>query len=108
MISPTSKDFGTVKVKSKPRKQTFTLTNEDSSQTITFSNPLATVSNFPIFSFPKKGATTCPHQLLPKGQCNLTLQFVAKRKKTPVSGTVTIFDNAANANQTIPLSGTGK
>jgi hypothetical protein len=106
-ISPTTKDFGVAKVK-KPKKQTFTLTNEDSSQTITFTNPLATVTNFPIFSFPKKGATNCHRTLPPKGQCNLTLQFVAKKKGTPESGTVTIFDDAGNANQTIPLSGSGK
>jgi len=107
-ITPTMKNFGGVKVHSKPKKQTFILTNADSSQTITFSNPLATVSNFPIFAFPRKGATTCAQHLAPKGQCKLTLQFKPKQRGTPVSGTVTIFDDAGNANQTIQLSGTGK
>ncbi len=107
MITPTSKDFGAVKVH-KHKKQTFTLTNEDSSQTITFASTLATVTNFPIFAFPKTGATNCPQHLGPKGQCNLTLQFSPKKKKTPVAGTVTIFDDAGNANQTISLSGKGK
>jgi hypothetical protein len=108
MISPTTHDFGTVKRHSKPRKQTFTLTNEDSSQTITFSNPLATVTNnFPTFAFPKKKATNCHQTLAPKGNCTLTVQF-APKSKGPLAGTVTIFDNAANANQTIPLTGTGK
>ena len=107
MITPTSKDFGGVKVH-KTKKQTFTLTNEDSSQTINFGTPLATVTNFPIFAFPKSGATNCPQHLAPKGQCNLTLQFTPKKKKTPVAGTVTIFDDAGNANQTISLSGKGK
>ena len=102
------KDFGAVKVKVL-KKQTFILTNEGSTgQTITFQNPLATVTNFPIFSFPKKGGTTCRQQLPPKGQCKLTLQFIAKQRGTPETGTVTIFDDAGNANQTIPLSGTGK
>jgi len=107
MITPPSKDFGTVKVHSKPKKQTFTLTNEGSSgQTITFQNPLATVSNFPTFAFPKK-ATTC-HQTLPAmGHCTLILQF-APKSKGPQAGTVTIFDNAGNADQMIPLSGAGK
>jgi len=107
-ITPTMKDFGTVKVH-KLKKQTFILTNEGSpGQTITFQNPFATVTNFPIFSFPKKGATTC-HQTLPaQGQCKLTLQFIAKQRGTPETGTVTIFDDAGNANQSIPLSGTGK
>lgn len=107
-ITPTSKNFGNVKVR-KIKKQTFTLTNEGSSgQTITFQNPLATVSNFPIFSFPKKGATTCHRTLPAKGQCKLTLQFRAQQRGTPESGTVTIFDDAGNADQTIQLSGTGK
>jgi hypothetical protein len=106
-ISPTMKDFGTVKVR-KIKKQTFILTNEGSSGHITFQNPLATVSNFPIFSFPRKGATTC-HQTLPaKGQCKITLQFRATQRGTPESGTVTVFDDGGNADQTIPLSGTGK
>jgi hypothetical protein len=107
-ISPTTKDFGAVKVK-KLKKQTFILTNEGSSgQTITFQSPFATVTNFPIFSFPKKGATTCHQTLKAKGQCKLTLQFKATQRGTPESGTVTIFDDAGNADQTIPLSGTGK
>jgi hypothetical protein len=106
-ISPSSKNFGTVKVKSKPRKQTFILTNEDSSQTITFQKTLATVTNAPSFRFPKKKATTCTQTLPPMAQCNLTLQF-SPRKKGPLAATVTIFDNAANADQTIPLTGTGK
>jgi hypothetical protein len=65
------------------------------------------VSNFPTFAFPKKKATTC-HQTLPAmGHCTLKLQF-RPTTKGPLAGTVTIFDNAGNANQTIPLSGTGK
>jgi hypothetical protein len=106
-ITPTMKDFGAVKVR-KPKKQTFILTNEGSTgQTITFQNP-PTVTNFPIFRFPKKGATTCPQHLPPKGQCNLTLEFIPKHRGTPETGTVTIFDDAGNANQTISLSGSGK
>ena len=106
-ISPTTKDFGAVKVH-KLAKQTFILTNEDSSQTITFQRRLAIVTNSPIFQFPKKHATNCHQTLPPKGQCNLTLQFIARKKGTPESATVTIFDDAGNANQTISLSGSGK
>jgi Cep192 domain 4 len=107
-VTPTSKNFGFVKVR-KIKKQTFTLTNEGSSgQTITFSNPLAIVSNFPIFSFPRKGATTCHRTLPSKGQCKLTLQFRASQRGAPETGTLTIFDDAGNANQSISLSGTGK
>jgi hypothetical protein len=107
-ITPTMKDFGTVRVHSKAKTQTFTLTNEGSTgQTITFQKPLATVTNFPIFRL-KKGATTCPQHLPSKGQCNLTLEFIPKHRGMPETGTVTIFDDAGNANQTIPLSGSGK
>jgi centrosomal CEP192-like protein len=107
MITPTSHDFGTRKRHSTPRKQTFTLTNEDSSQTITFNHTLATVTNAPSFEFPKKKATNCHLTLPPMANCTLTLQF-SPRKKGPLAATVTIFDNAANANQMIPLTGTGK
>ena len=107
-VTPTTKDFGSVKVR-KVKKQAFILTNEGSTgQTITFIPPVASVSNFPIFSFPRKGGTTCPKHLAPKGQCKLTLQFKARQRGTPESGTLTIFDDAGNADQTIPLSGTGK
>ena len=107
MISPPSKAWGKVNVKVL-KKQTFILTNESSSATITFFTPLGTVSNFPIFSFPRTGATTCPQHLPPKGTCQLILQFRPVRKRVPQVGTATIFDDAVNANQTIPLSGTGK
>ena len=107
MITPTSHDFGTVKRHSKPRKQTFTLTNEDSSRTITFGTPLATVTNGPSFALPKKKATNCHQTLPPLGNCTLTVQF-APKPKGALAGTLTIFDNAANANQMIPLTGTGK
>jgi hypothetical protein len=96
-----------VKRHKKP-KQTFTLTNTATSgRSITFGTPLATVSNFPTFAFPKKKATTCHQTLPPQGNCTLTLQF-APKSKGPLAGTVTIFDDAGNANQMIPLTGTGK
>jgi hypothetical protein len=92
----------------KRKKQTFTLTNESTSgQAITFQNPLAMVTNFPIFSFPA-GGTNC-HQILPaKKHCKLKVQFTPTSRGTPENGTVTILDNAGNADQTIPLSGTGQ
>ena len=107
-ITPPTENFGNVKVGGKPKKQTFTLSNEATSgASITFGNPLATVSNFPTFGFPKKGTTTCHQKLPPKGHCTLKVQF-APTSQGPATGDVTIFDNAGNANQTIPLSGTGQ
>ena len=51
--------------------------------------------------------TTCGAQLFPKKKCKLTLQFEPNSvgAKSP---SVTIFDNAGNANQVIPLSGKGE
>ena len=106
-VTPPSKDYGNVKV-GKRKSQTFTLTNESTSgQAITFLSPnFAMVSNFPIFAFPK-GATNC-HQVLPaKKHCKLKAEFIPSSTGTPENGTVTIFDSAGIAIQTIQLSGTG-
>ncbi len=110
-VNPSSKNFGKVSLDT-PKPQTFTLTNSSSAKTgspITFLNPLASVpvANPQIFGFPRTGATNCPPQLLPQKKCTLTVQFIPV-SAGPVGDTVTIFDNAANANQTISVTGTGK
>jgi hypothetical protein len=106
-ITPTMKDFGAVKVHGKPKKQVFTLTNAATSgASITFNIPPATVNNFPTFKLPKK-STTCHQNLPPMGHCTLTVRF-APTSKGLQTGSVTVFDNAGNANQSIPLSGTGQ
>ncbi|MGA7872771.1 MAG: protease pro-enzyme activation domain-containing protein [Candidatus Binatus sp.] len=77
---------------------------------ITFGNPLATVplTSPQIFGFPQgQGASTCGAQLWPKEKCKLVVLF-APTSPGPTSSTVTIFDNAGNANQTIELKGTGE
>ena len=55
----------------------------------------------------KSIATTCGAQLSPKKKCKLTLQFRPDSVGSK-SSSVTIFDNAGNANQVIPLSGKGE
>jgi len=65
------------------------------------------VANPQVFGFPKTNATNCPPQLLPQKKCTLTVQFIPA-SAGQVSATVTIFDNASNANQTISVTGTGK
>jgi subtilase family serine protease len=105
-IKPASKNFGTVKV-GKVKKETFTLSNSaKSGLPITFQTTLATSNNPQAFNFPA-GATTCTPELLPKKKCKLTVQFTPSATG-PVSGAITIFDNAANANQVIQVQGTGK
>jgi hypothetical protein len=90
------------------KHQTFTLSNSaKSGPPITFGNPLATVTNFPTFSFPAN-SNNCPQMLFPKKKCKLIVDFAPTTVGPQNPGTVTIFDNAANANQSIPLSGAGK
>ena len=72
---------------------------------ITFANPMAAL---PSASPQQFGfSTNCPTQLLPREKCELFVQF-SPAAQGPQSSTVTIYDNATNANQQIDLQGTGK
>jgi len=44
---------------------------------------------------------------MPQKKCKLTVQF-SPASVGPKSSTVTIFDNAGNADQVVPLSGNGE
>ncbi|MGC1400797.1 protease pro-enzyme activation domain-containing protein [Candidatus Binatus sp.] len=104
-VKPTSVNFGKVKV-GHVASVTVKISNPAKhGSPITFGNPPAAVpSTSPQeFGF----ATNCPAQLLPKKKCKLTVLF-APSLPGPMFSTVTIYDNAANANQTIELQGTGK
>ena len=59
------------------------------------------------FGFPQSGGSNCPAQLSPNQKCNLFLIFVPQSPGGQFSS-VTIFDNASNRPQVIPLSGKGK
>jgi len=108
-VNPSAVNFGRVKVGNvKSVKLTLDNPSKNGGPPITFGNPMATVpaSSPQVFGF----ATNCPEppeQLLPKQQCKLTVLF-APAWQGPMFGAVTIFDNAGNANQVIPLRGTGK
>jgi hypothetical protein len=100
--------FGKVKV-GKVKSVTLTLSNPaKNGSPIAFGNPMMTVSatSPQVFGFPRS-VTNCPAQLLPKEKCELNVQF-APASQGAVSSAVTIFDNAENAPQVIPLQGTGK
>jgi hypothetical protein len=71
---------------------------------ITFGSPLAAVS--PISS-EFEVTTTCSAQLLPKKKCKVTVKF-APASQGAASSSLTISDNAENADQVIQLEGTGK
>jgi hypothetical protein len=113
-ISPSSGNFGEVTV-GQDKSLTFMLTNSaQSGPPITFASPGAfsvPVTNPQVFGF-RSGATNCPVQLLPQETCQLTVQFIPAMQGTatcaPAVCAVTVKDNAANASQTIPLSGSGK
>ena len=107
-VSPSSVNFGKVKIGHVASIELKISYPAKHGIPITFGSPLATVpqTNPLIFSFPQD-PTNCQPQLMPKHKCKLVVQF------TPVSpgeafSTVTIFDNAANANQTIQVKGHGE
>ena len=110
-ISPSSKNFGTVKV-GKVKSETFTLSNSaENGPPITFASPIAfsvPAASPQVFGFPKSGVTTCHLQLLPKKKCKLKVLFEPASKGPQASSAVTVFDDATGAPQTIPLSGSGK
>ena len=99
-------NFGKVKVGT-AKIATLTLINPArKGPPITFGNPMAAVPPAIPQEFKSVG-TTCPPQLLPRKKCKLTVQF-GPASTGAKSSTLTIFDNAGNANQMIPLSGKGE
>lgn len=102
-VKPPFKNFGTV-TPGKTKKAKFTLSNPaKSGPPITFGTPLASITNSAEFG----GSTTCPVQLFPKKKCTIIVTFTPA-SQGPASSVITIFDDAANANQQIQLEGTGK
>jgi hypothetical protein len=106
---PSSYDFGNVKVGHK-KSVTFMLSNSaQEGPPITFASPVAfsikPVNHPQVFGF-AGSATTCPLQLKPNTECNLTVEFIPTASGA-ASATLTINDNAANAPQIIHLNGFG-
>jgi hypothetical protein len=105
-VKPSPKNFGKVKVGA-VKFATLTLINPaKKGPPITFANPMAVFPPANPQEFKSVG-TTCPAQLRANKKCKLTLQF-GPTSTGLRSSTVTIFDNAGNANQVIPLSGKGE
>jgi Abnormal spindle-like microcephaly-assoc'd, ASPM-SPD-2-Hydin len=105
-VNPSPKSFGKVKVGSS-KTATLKLVNPaNKGSPITFGNPMTTFAPAGAGDF-KSVATTCGAQLLPRKNCKLTVQF-GPASVGSKSSTMTIFDNAGNANQVIPLSGKGE
>ena len=106
---PTHENFGKVLL-GHGKIFTFTLSNSaKKGAPITFASPVSftvTPTNPQEFGFPA-GATTCPQNLPPRKKCKLKVEFAPQTPGAKAS-TLTIFDNATGANQTVPLSGTGQ
>jgi len=105
-VKPSPENFGKVKV-GHVKSVTLTLSNpaKKGGPPITFGNPLATV----LAASPQEFEVTwtCSAALFPTKKCKVTVKFFPAAPG-PQSSTITIFDNAANANQVIELQGTGK
>jgi hypothetical protein len=104
-VKPSSVNFGKVKV-GHVGSVTLKISNPARhGLPITFGNPLAAVapSDPQQFGF----AANCPAQLMPRKKCKLTLLF-SPLAQGAMSSSLTIFDNAGNANQMIQLKGAGK
>jgi hypothetical protein len=109
-VSRSSINFGKVRV-GRARLIALILANpaKRGGPSITFVPPLASVevTSPQEFGFPQSGATNCPAQLLPRRTCRLIVEFVPASPGQKANQ-VTIFDNATNANQVIPLEGMGR
>jgi subtilase family serine protease len=109
-VSPSSINFGKVKVGEGVSVEVKISYPAKHGVPITFGSPMATVSQTGSTAFvipPGGSASNCPAQLLPRHKCKLIVLF-SPASSAETSSTVTIFDNAANANQTIHLKGRGK
>ncbi len=103
-VKPVAENFGKVKV-GKVKSITLTLSNPaKNGPAISFGSPLASISPT---SSEFEVTTTCSAQLLPKKKCKVTVKF-APTSPGAVSSSLTISDNAKNANQVIQLQGTGE
>ena len=109
-FTPRELNFKKVKVGNR-KLQKLTLSNPTKSgPPITLANAIVSATNLQEFGFPKSGGYTCflsVARLFPKQKCTLLLEF-GPASTGPKFSSVTIMDNASNANQVIQLQGTGK
>lgn len=108
-VNPPSWNFGTVKVHHRSQIKTFTLKNPAhiGGSTITIAG--GSVADFPEFFLLNSGAGICHvgTKLHPQQHCILKLGFQPGQTGLRTD-TLTLEDNASNAPQLVPLSGTGK
>ncbi len=103
-LSPTSLSWGTVALGKTSGAKTVTLTNTGTA-TLSFSS-ITISGDFALVT----GTKTCGNPVgtvAAGGTCNIKVTFTPEQAG-PLTGAVTINDNAPNSPQSIPLSGTGK
>ncbi len=110
-VTPASLNFGKVKVgDDKHLKLTLRNNAKKNGPPIALTSARVPTTTPQQFGFPKSGGYTCfltVIQLLPKQSCTLLLEF-APASAGSKSSSVTIMDNASNANQVIQMQGIGK
>jgi sugar lactone lactonase YvrE len=97
-LSPTSLNFGTVRVGDSSQAKTVTLTNQQS-VSLKFTSISAT-AQFQIAS------NTCGTSIVAGASCTVGVKFVPTQRGA-ATGVLTFADDAANNPQTVSLSGTG-
>ncbi|HLN50199.1 MAG TPA: choice-of-anchor D domain-containing protein, partial [Steroidobacteraceae bacterium] len=104
-VTPSSANLGKVKVQS-IKQATLTLTNTaKNGAAITFGSPMESVipASTQEFSWV---SSTCGSRLMPRQQCKALVQFAPLSAGEKFSS-VTIYSDADNANQSVPLRGKG-
>jgi hypothetical protein len=101
VLSPSSKNFGSVSVGGGSAQQVFTVTN-DSSNTVTISAISFTGANPGDFS----QSNTCSAALATSGTCSVTVTFTPAAAGARAA-TLTLTDDAPTTSQTALLTGTG-
>jgi len=105
-VTPSSANFGKVKVQ-RIKQATLTLTNTArDGAAITFGNPMYSLTP----GSPQEFAwvsSTCGVSLSPHQKCKVVVKFVPLSVGEK-SSSLTLYDDADNANQSVPLRGNGK
>ena len=98
-VTPTSETFGTVVAGNTSGVKLVTLTNNQKTTALTFTN-IATSANFAIAS------NTCGSSIAAGAKCEVGVTF-SPTVTGLATGTLTFTDSAAGSPQTVTLSGTG-
>ncbi len=97
-LSPTSLNFGKLRVGKKSKPKSVRLINNGTGR-LNISSIATNSKNF-------SQTNNCPSSVVPGGRCTINVTFMPD-KTGALRGAVTIKDNASNSPQKVPLTGTG-